>query len=200
MEHIFVSNMMDEFDTHNILCPQQHGFRSKHSCETQLIGHQTDVIVMDFSEAFDKVDHHKLVHELKHMCENPYIARCIKDFLHNRSQQVLVENKVSHSLPVLSGVPQCSVVGPSLFLAYINDLPGSVRSRVSLFADDTIVYLTIKSHVSVQNFHEDLHNLELWEKECSMEFNSVKCEVLKIHRKKKPVIFPSVCALIIFRL
>jgi len=87
-----------------------------------------------------------------------------------RSQQVLVENKVSHSLPVLSGVPQGSVVGPSLFLAYINDLPGSVRSRVLLFADDTIVYLTIKSHASAQSLQEDLHNLELLEKEWSMEF------------------------------
>jgi len=79
MEHIIVSNMMDYFDTHNILCPQQHGFRSKHSCETQLIGftqeiadsldqgQQTDVIVMHFSKAFDKVDHHKLVHKLQHM-------------------------------------------------------------------------------------------------------------------------------------
>jgi len=64
-----------------------------------------------------------------------------------------------------------SVVGPSLFLAYINDLPGSVGSRVRLFADDTIVYLTIKSHASAQSLQEDLHNLELWEKEWSMEFN-----------------------------
>ena len=115
--------------------------------------------------------------------------------MHIRSQQVLVENiKVSHSLPVLSGVPQGSVVGPSLFLAYINDLPGSVRSRVRLFADDTIVYLTIKSHASAQSLQEDLHNLELWEKEWSMEFNPEfnpdKCEVLRIHRKMKPVIFP----------
>ena len=80
-------------------------------------------------------------------------------FLHNRSQQVLVENKVSHSLHVLSGVPQGSVVGQSLFLAYINDLPGSVRSRVRLYADDTIVYLTIKSHASAQSLQEDLQTL-----------------------------------------
>jgi len=79
----------------------------------------------------------------------------------NRSQQVLVENKVSHSLPVLSGVPQGSVVGPSLLLAYINDLPGSVRSRVRLFADDKIVNLTIKSLASAQSLQKDLHNLEL---------------------------------------
>lgn len=204
MEHIIVSNMMDYFDTHSILCPQQHGFRSKHSCETQLIGftqeisdsldqgQQTDVIVMDFSKAFDKVDHHKLVHKLKLLGVHSHVTTWIKDFLHNRSQQVLVENKVSDRLPVLSGVPQGSVVGPCLFLAYINDLPGSVRSRVRLFADDTIVYLTIKSHSSTQSLQEDLHTLETWEKEWSMEFNPDKCEVLRIHRKKKPVIFPYV--------
>jgi len=121
MEHIIVSYMMDYFDNHNIICPQQHGLKSKHSSETQLIGltqkiadssdqgQQTYVIVMDFIKAFDKVDHHKLVHKLKHMEVNPYITTWIKDFLHNRSQQVLVENKVSHSLPVLSGVPKGSV-------------------------------------------------------------------------------------------
>jgi len=73
-------------------------------------GQQTDVIVIDFSKAFDEVDHHKL----KHMGVNPFITTWIKDFQHNRSQQFLVENKVSHSLPVLSGVPQGLVVGPSL--------------------------------------------------------------------------------------
>jgi len=70
---------------------------------------------MDFRKAFDKVDHYKLVHMLKHIEVNPYITTWIKDFLHNRSQHVLVENNVSHRIPVLSGVPQGSVVGPSLF-------------------------------------------------------------------------------------
>ena len=202
MEHIIVSNIMDYFDTHNILSPYQHGFRSKHSCETQLIGfsqeiadsldqgQQTDVIIMDFSKAFDKVDHHKLIHKLKLMGVETHITTWIKDFLHNRSQQVLVENEFSDKLPVLSGVPQGSVLGPSLFLAYINDLPESVKSRVRLFADDTIVYLTIKSQESAQALQNDLKNLELWEKEWSMEFNPDKCEILRIHRKKKPVIFP----------
>jgi len=96
MEHIIMSNMMDHFDTHNILCLQQHRFRSKHSCETQLIGftqkisdsldqgQQTHFIAVDFGKAFDIVDHHKLVHKRKHMGVNPYNNTWIKDFLHNR--------------------------------------------------------------------------------------------------------------------
>ena len=72
---------------------------------------------MDLSKAFDKVDYYKLVHKLKHIGVNPYITTWINDFLHtrNRSHQVLVENNVPHRLPVLSGVPQDSVVNPIAF-------------------------------------------------------------------------------------
>jgi hypothetical protein len=201
LEHILVSNIMTYFDHHNILSPQQHGFRSKHSCETQLLGFtqeiadnieqgkQTDVIIMDFSKAFDKVDHHKLIHKLKTQGIDHQVTSWIQAFLRGRSQQVLVENKKSSKLPVLSGVPQGSVLGPCLFLAYINDLPDSIKSRARLFADDTIVYLTINSSHSAENLQDDLHCLEKWEKEWAMEFNPDKCEVLRIHRKKSPILF-----------
>lgn len=72
--------------------------------------------------------------------------------------------KVSDRLSMLSGVQKGSVLGPCLFLAYFNGLPGSVRSRLRLFADDTIVYLTIKSQASAQSLKNDFHNLEIWEK------------------------------------
>ena len=202
LEHILVSNIMKYFDSHNILSPQQHGFRSKHSCETQLIGftqeiadnleqgQQSDVIIMDFSKAFDKVDHHKLIHKLRHLGINSKVTSWIHSFLNNRSQQVLVEGKCSDRLPVLSGVPQGSVLGPCLFLAYINDLPNSIKSRARLFADDTIVYLTIKPKSSAESLQQDLKLLELWEQEWSMEFNPDKCEILRIHKKRNPIIYP----------
>ncbi len=193
---------MSYYDQFNILSPCQHGFRSKHSCESQLIsftqevndsleqGQQTDVIVMDFSKAFDKVDHHKLVQKLHRLGVNPQIATWIKSFLHGRTQQVVVEGHNSDTLPVLSGVPQGSVLGPCLFLSYINDMPDSVKSKVRLFADDTIVYLTIKSNTDAQTLQHDLTCLERWESDWSMEFNPDKCEVLRISRKRNPTIFP----------
>jgi hypothetical protein len=202
MEHILVSNIMTHYDNNNLLSQYQHGFRSKHSCETQLIsftqevfdnlenGKQTDVIVMDFSKAFDKVDHNKLIHKLDQLGVHPLASRWIKSFLKDRTQRVVVDGCTSDTLPVLSGVPQGSVLGPCLFLSYINDLPDSIKSKARLFADDTIVYLTVKSSSDSETLQNDLTALERWERDWSMEFNPDKCEVLRITRKKNPIIFP----------
>ena len=91
---------------------------------------------------------------------------------------------------MLSGVPQGSVLGPCLFLAYINDLPDSITSRARLFADDTIVYMTIKSQADSLLLQKDLDRLQVWEHNWKMEFNPEKCEVLHISKKKKPLIHP----------
>jgi len=202
LEHILVSNIMTHFDSNDLLSQYQHGFRSKHSCESQLIsftqevydnleqGQQTDVIVMDFSKAFDKVDHNKLIFKLKELGVHPLVSQWIQSFLKGRTQRVVVDGCTSDTLPVLSGVPQGSVLGPCLFLAYINDLPDSIKSKARLFADDTIVYLTVKSSSDAQILQNDLHSLEKWERDWSMEFNPDKCEVLRITRKRKPVVFP----------
>ena len=79
----------------------------------------------------------------------------------------------------MSGVPHGSVLGPCLFLAYINDLPDSLKSRARLFADDTIVYLTINPQSEAQTLQYDLLKLEQWESDRSMEFNPDKCEVIR---------------------
>jgi hypothetical protein len=145
---------------------------------------------MYFSKAFDKVDHHKLIHKLNRMGVNEQVSTWVRSFLRHSSQRNVVEGQISDQLPVLSGVPQGSVLGPCLFLAYINDLPETVKSKTRLFADDTIVYLTIKGQTDADRQQDDLHKLEVWERDWAMEFNQDKCEVLRITRKKNPTIFP----------
>ena len=146
---------MKHLESNNILYKLQHGFRAKRSTETQLLtfvhdlyknlrdNMQTDVIVMDFAKAFDKVPHKNLIHKLKAYGIDGYINQWIQSFLHQRQQRVVCKGEMSSWTPVTSGVPQGSVVGPVLFLVYINDLPAKLQSKVRLFADDTIVYMSV---------------------------------------------------------
>ena len=106
-----------------------------------------------------------------------------------RSQSVnrlVVEGETSNSIPVESGVPQGSVLGPSFFLYYINDMAENIRSKTRLFADDTIVYLTITSDSSV-SLQDDLNKLAKWEERWNISFHPEKCNVLTISRKKQPI-------------
>ena len=89
---------------------------------------------------------------------------------------------------VSSGVPQGSVIGPALFLLYINDLPSRVKSSVRLFADDTIIYTTADKSAQLK---EDLRSLEEWEKEWSMEFHPAKCEFIRFSRKRNKAPLPT---------
>ena len=200
IEHIVTSHIMSHADKHNILYPLQHGFRRGLSCETQLInfinditmnmdaGKQTDCLIMDFSKAFDKVSHSLLTHKLYHYGIRGKTNKWIQNFLSDRKQVVVVEGERSETIDVESGVPQGSVLGPSLFLFYINDMPEGIRSRVRLFADDTIVYLTIASDKDSDHLQEDLNKLEIWEKKWKMAFHPDKCNVLTITRKRKPIV------------
>ena len=111
----------------------------------------------------------------------------IKDFLDNRKQTVVINGINSDEIPVSSGVPQGSVLGPILFLAYIYELPEQVKSRERLFADHTAMYLAISSTTEGQVLQTDLACLEQWEKMWDMQFNPSKCQVLHITRKVKPL-------------
>ena len=200
MEHCVVSNLLDHLEQHNILHPLQHGFRRRLSTETQLVtyldhlatqvscGKQVDAIVLDFSKAFDKVCHRRLLHKLSHYGVKGYNNRWIRAFLSGRHQQVVINQEQSEPLPVSSGVPQGSVLGPVLFLTYINDLPQCVSSEVRLFADDAIIHRNVSSGSDAQLLQNDLKSLEKWEKDWKMEFNPSKCNSISFTRLRNPIV------------
>ena len=132
-------------------------------------GKQTDLILLDFSKAFDKVNHSKLLLKLHQY----------------RSQTVVTDGEESESVPVTSGVPQGSVLGPILFLIYINDLPDELSSQVRLFADDTAVYLTIGDTEDGKVLQNDLDRLSVWEDRWDMEFNPSKCQVVRVTTSRR---------------
>lgn len=102
---------------------------------------------------------------------------------------MVVDGKRSTPVPVLSGVPQGSVIGPALFLIYINDLPNGIKSKVRLFAGDTVMYLAINNSKDCQQLQHDLTLLQMWGEEWLMQFNASKCEVLRVSRARTKILF-----------
>jgi len=198
---ILVSSIMAHADNHNILNENQHGFRKYRSCETQLIeftadiianmedGKQTDTILLDFSKAFDKVGHNNLLQKLKHYGIRGKTLNVIASFLSERTQRVVLEGVQSYEGKVISGVPQGSVLGPALFLFYINDIATEINSSIRLFADDTIMYLAVTSTNDAEKLQSDLTRLETWETQWEMEFHPNKCQVITFTRKRDPLKF-----------
>ena len=199
MEHIVHSHVMKFLDNNNLLSDQQHGFRKRRSCESQLINtvqdlaaglndkQQIDAILLDFSKAFDKVPHQRLSAKLHHYGIRGKTLGWINSFLAHRQQQVVLDGKTSSPAPVTSGVPQGTVLGPLLFLVYINDLPDKVSSTARLFADDCLLYRTISSAGDSRALQEDLDRLQEWERDWQMLFNPDKCEMIRITNKRKVV-------------
>ena len=180
----------------NILSDVEHGFRKSRSCETQLItlvndiakslndGGQLDAALLDFSKAFDKVNHRKLCLKLEHYGIRSELWNWVKNYLSNRTQKGIAEGNISDSITIVSGVPQGSVLGPLFFLLYINDLPDSIKCKVGLFEDDPIVHNNIISITDCKILQSYLDALCLWSKNWDMEFNTDKCKILTVTNKK----------------
>ena len=149
-ERVMRKHLVKHLEENEILPDSQHGFRSKRSCLTQLIehvdevlkalngGNEVDVIYLDYSKAFDKVDHQVLLAKMKMYGINGKFYDWIKDFLSNRSQTVVVDGSKSSFQEVKSGVPQGTVLGPVFFILYVIDMVMSAKNSKTLtFADDT---------------------------------------------------------------
>ena len=198
LEHIIHRHIMDHIDRFDLLTDLQHGFRKSRSCESQLAltvddlakslnsQGQLDLIIMDFSKAFDTVPHQRLLHKLHNMGIRGQLHSWINYFLTKRQQCVVLDGCRSSSAPVESGVPQGTVLGPLLFLVYINDLPTALKSNIRLFADDCILYRQIKTDRDAIILQEDINKLCQWEKDWQMGFNTSKCFIMRITQKRSP--------------
>ena len=188
LEHIVHSNVMGFLDSNHILTPFQHGFRQKHSCKSQLLttlsdftnsmkdSGQIDAILLDFSKAFDKVDHRLLLSKVNNLGITGPLLKWISSFLSNRLQHVIVDGCISEANDVLSGVPQGTVLGPLFFLMYINDICQNLTpgTHIRLFADDSLLYREIKTVDDTVILQRDLDTLQSWEVKNKIEFHPGK--------------------------
>ena len=192
LEHIIFTKNMNHFDCYSVLTDRRHGFRSKHSTESQMIITTQDqaqslnkklqvyMIILDFSKAFDTVPHNRLLNKLDRYGNRNKTHTWISNFLTYRKQRVVIGGEHSTWTQVMSGVPQGTVLGPLLFLTYINYLPNNIHSSIRLFADDCVLYREIKNEIDSQELQKDLNSLMKWEYDWQMNFNPKKCFVMRL--------------------
>lgn len=201
LEHIIHKHIADFLEQNNFLTNAQHGFRRGFSTATQLVqtihdfaqaineGKQTDAIFMDFKKAFDKVSHNKLLHKLGNVLKNDKLLAWITAYLRNRRQFVVVNNSPSPPVPVDSGVPQGSVLGPLLFLIFINDIVDNISVSVRLYADDCVLYEKITTTEDQVRLNNDFTKIITWCDQWQMCVNYDKTVFMRITQKKKPLLF-----------
>ena len=182
-ERIIRKHLVKYLEENNLLCRNQHGFRSGKSCLSQLLSHidsiltngleglDTDVIYLDFAKAFDKVDHEILLRKLFNAGIQGPMLVWLKSFLEERYQTVHLNGFKSYRSLVKSGVPQGTVLGPILFLIYINDMDCCLKhSFCSMFADDSLIIHKISGVCDTRLLQEDILNVTKWASQNNMEF------------------------------
>ena len=194
LESIIARNIREHLEKHSLIHDSQHGFTKGRSCLTNLLSFYNkvfeavdrdenyDVIYLDFSKAFDKVPHQRLLLKLQAHGVEGKVLNWVKAWLSNRKQRVQINGKRSDWGCVTSGVPQGSVLGPLLFIIYINDLDTGISSDVSKFADDTKIGRVIESDQDASILQGELNRLYDWADKWQMEFNVGKCSILSVGR------------------
>eukprot|EP00794_Sanderia_malayensis_P011225 gene11225-12404_t len=194
-ESIIRDHVLQHLLKNNLLACCQHGFVEGKSCITQLLecldiwasildkGGCLDIVYMDFAKAFDKVPHERLVRKRKGLGVTGSVINWIYSFLSGRRQKVVVDGEESTWSDVVSGVPQGSVLGPTLFVCYINDLPEVIHTTVKIFADDTKVFTDVSTEGGIIELQEDIQRLQDWAKKWQLTYNIDKCKVMHIGLK-----------------
>ena len=193
-----------------LLNPNQSGFRPSDSCVNQLIAITHEIfkafdcnpslevrsVFLDISKAFDKVWHEGLLYKLKSMVISGELYNLLENYLSDRFQRVLLNGQASSWRPVLAGVPQGSILGPLLFLIYINDLPNELKSNAKPFADDTSLFTIVKDKIESPNIlSNDLSEISKWAYDWKMLFNPDPCKPAQevvFSRKKKTQSHPAI--------
>ena len=189
--------LLDHLLSHNLLKTSQHGFLPSKSTVTNLIeyldvltqhldqGKVVDVIYLDFAKAFDKVPHQRLMAKLKALGVSGNFLSWIGDWLSDRKQRVVLNGESSEWSKVLSGVPQGSVLGPILFLVYINDIDCVLDAASTIlykFADDSKLLKAIDGDIDRAKLQDEVNALFQWCKDWGMMLNLDKCKVLHCGR------------------
>ena len=196
-ERVIRSKLIKYIEDNKIISKHQHGFCSGKSCLTQLLNHfeglinilendaNADVLYLDFAKAFDKVDHTILLQKLKSIGIDGKVNHWLQSFLSNRQQFVLVNGVKSRPEDVKSGVPQGTVLGPLLFIIYINDITEEIKHcSIKIFADDSKLIKSVENPQDKQLMEIDIKSVFEWAKKNKMELNKTKFQLLQHGNKK----------------
>jgi ribonuclease P/MRP protein subunit RPP40 len=196
-ETLLKIKIMGFLDSKDLLSNIQYGFRKGRSCTTNLlsfydnvtkeldIGNAVDITYIDFQKAFDKVPHQALLLKLNNIGLNNQVVRWVDNWLKGRMQRVQIKGTYSQWAEVKSGVPQGSVLGPILFIIFINDISLDVSGEVSCFADDLKIMGIVNTEEQIKKFQFDLDKISDWAHKWGMSFNINKCQVLHMGNKNK---------------
>ena len=192
LERLVAERIIKHMNENKLLSPQQHGFIKGKSCTTNLLeymdmlttgisnGKYFDVIYTDFAKAFDKVPHKRLLAKLSSYGIKKSLLEWINSFLTGRKQRVIFGSYKSLWKWITSGVPQGSVLGPLLFLLYINDLPDYVQNPCKLYADDGKVISEVCPTTKSSSLQQDIDNLSVWSNTWKIALNTEKCKIMHI--------------------
>ena len=207
MEIIIYNNTYNYLIDNDLTSQNQSGFKPGDSCINQLISITHDIlnlldeglvigVFLDISKAFDKVWHDGLIYKLQQNGISGELLNILVDFLNNRKQRVVLNGQSSNWVDVKAGVPQGSIMGPLLFLIYINDLPEGLITNAKLFADDTSLFSVVRDiAASTEELNNDLRNISKWAYQWKMIFKpdlTKQAQEVIISRKLNKPIHPNV--------